>query len=455
LFKKILIANRGEIALRVIRACREVGIKAVAIYSEADRLSRHVEEADEAYCVGPAPVASSYLNIQKILAKAMAAHVDAIHPGYGFLSENGEFASICERYGFKFIGPKPETLDLTGNKVKVRKLAMNLGLPVVPGSSEPVDNVEDAAEIAREIGFPVLIKPAAGGGGRGLRTVHSEKELKAQLESSAREAGMTFISAGVFIEKYLEKARHIEVQVLADHYGNAIHLGERDCTIQRRYQKLIEESPSPVVDENLRRRITEAALKLVKGINYTNAGTVEFLLDQEGNFYFIEMNSRIQVEHPVTELVSGIDIVKEQLRIAAGEKLQYSQKDVTLDGWALECRINAEDPGQNFMPSLGTITAYVPPGGVLVRIDDYVYAGYNIPPYYDSLLGKVVVWGRTRNEAIDRMKAALQGFRIEGINTTIPFHMQVLNHPVFLNGNAYTLFTEELMSRESVTVSSS
>jgi acetyl-CoA carboxylase biotin carboxylase subunit len=446
-FKKLLVANRGEIALRVLRTCREMGIKTAVIYSEADSNSRHVKEADEAYCVGPAPAVDSYLNTPRILAKAMVAHVDAIHPGYGFLSENGEFAEICERYGFKFIGPKYETLKLTGNKLKIREIAAKLGIPVVPGSYKPINNKLDAVEVAREVGYPVLVKPAAGGGGRGLRKVNSEHELEAQIESSAREAGMTFETKGIFIEKYIEKARHVEVQVLADNHGNVVHLGERDCTIQRRHQKLMEESPSPAVDEELRRQITSSALTLVKGVGYVNAGTVEFLLDQERRYYFIEMNSRIQVEHPVTEMVSGVDLIKQQIRIAAGEKLEFSQDDLSLKGWALECRVNAEDPCEDFRPSLGTIRNYIPPAGSSVRVDDYVYSGYNIPPHYDSLLGKVVVWGNTRSEAIEQMKKALDEFHIEGIKTTISFHKKVLNHPVFLGGTAYTKFAEELVEK--------
>ncbi|KKM10556.1 acetyl-CoA carboxylase [Clostridiales bacterium PH28_bin88] len=447
-FKKVLISNRGEIAVRIIRACRELGIKTVAIYSEADSSSRHVSEADEAYCVGPAPPAASYLNIHHILAKAMVAHVDAIHPGYGFLSENPDFAAACEKYGFQFIGPRPATMALAGMKVAARETAVALGVPVVPGSPEPIRTMKEAFRTARELGYPVLIKPSAGGGGRGLRVARDEQELVECLASSQREASLSFAAAGILMEKYLEKARHVEVQILADHHGNAVHLGERDCTIQRRHQKLIEESPSPAVDEELRQRMVSAALRLATGINYTSAGTVEFILDQQGNFYFIEMNTRIQVEHPVTEMITGIDLIKEQIRIAAGKKLSFSQADVVRKGWALECRINAEDPERNFLPSPGTITFYQKPGGDGIRVDDYVYSGYTLPPFYDSLLGKVIAWGDTREEAISRMKKALGECRIEGIKTTMPFLQRVLNHPCFTRGEIYTTFAQALAASE-------
>ncbi len=447
-FRKILIANRGEIALRIIRACRQMGIKTVAVYSEADVTSRHVAEADEAYCVGPAPAADSYLNIHRILAMAMVAHVDAIHPGYGFLSENANFATACMKYGFKFIGPAGAVIDLMGKKVAARQTAVALGIPVVPGSSVPVRNIKEAVRTARELGYPVLIKPSAGGGGRGLRVARSEYELKDCLASSQREASLSFATAGIFMEKYLEKARHVEVQILADQYGNVVHLGERDCTVQRRHQKLIEESPSPAVDQKLRERMVTAATRLAAGIGYTNAGTVEFVLDHEGNFYFIEMNTRIQVEHPVTEMVTGIDLIQQQIRIAGGEKLNITQADIIPKGWALECRINAEDPERNFLPCPGTITLYQKPGGEGIRVDDYVYSGYTLPHFYDSMLGKVIAWGNTRQEAINRMKKALGEFNIYGIKTTLPFHQKILSHPAFCQGQVFTTFVQEMLESE-------
>jgi acetyl-CoA carboxylase biotin carboxylase subunit len=448
MFKKVLIANRGEIAIRIIRACRELGIKTVAIFSEEDTTSRHVSEADEAYCVGAAPPVASYLNMHQILAKAKAAHVDAIHPGYGFLSENPEFASACMEYGYTFIGPPPAAMALAGLKLAARKNALELGIPVVPGSSEPIRTIKEALRTAWKIGYPVLIKPSAGGGGRGLRVVRDKQELAKYLASSQREASMSFAAAGILMEKYLEKARHVEIQILADHHGNMVHLGERDCTIQRRHQKLLEESPSPALTEKIRQEMASAALKLAAGINYASAGTVEFILDEKGNFYFIEMNTRIQVEHPVTEMVTGIDLIKKQISIATGEKLNLSQNDIQRKGWAMECRINAEDPERNFLPNPGTITLYQKPVGESIRVDDYVYSGYTLPPFYDSLLGKVIVWGKTREETIDRMKKALKGFCIEGIKTTLPFHLQVLNHPCFTRGEFYTTFAQSLVTSE-------
>ncbi|MFZ5945897.1 MAG: acetyl-CoA carboxylase biotin carboxylase subunit [Bacillota bacterium] len=444
--RKILIANRGEIALRVIRTCREMGIKTVVVYSEADASSFHVKEADEAYCIGPEGSQNSYLNISKIMAKAMVAHVDSIHPGYGLLSENPKFAEACERYGFKFIGPRAGTIEAIGNKVNVKKIAKTLNIPTIPGSSTPVQTLEEAEAIAERIGYPILIKPAAGGGGRGLRVVYDKRTLKEYLEASRREASLSFAFAGVLIEKYLEKPRHIEVQILADQYGNVVHLGERDCSIQHKYQKLIEESPSPVITKEQREKVTGLALKLAKGINYTNAGTAEFLMDQQGNFYFIEMNCRIQVEHPVTEMVTGIDIVKEQINIAAGKPLAFSQKDIKFNGWALECRINAKDPQFGFRPNTGTITAYKKPKQGNVRIDDYIYSGYTIPMYYDSLISKVITWGQNREEAMENMKNALEQYQLEGIKTTIPFHKFILAHPVFIKGGAYTTFVEEILT---------
>lgn len=445
-FNKILIANRGEIAVRIIQACKQMGIKTVAVYSEADFCSRHVHEADEAYCIGAALPAESYLKADNILAVAKEAGVDAIHPGYGFLAENPDFALACEDNGFTFIGPRPAAMRLMSSKIDARRTAIRFGVPVVPGTTSPVRSKKEAVRMARKIGYPVLVKPSAGGGGRGLRVAHNEHELFECLSSAEREASMSFNSAGIFLERYLERSRHIEVQVLADSYGNVVHLGERDCTIQRRYQKLIEESPSPAVDEDLRAKIVAAAVRLAVGINYNNAGTVEFVLDPEGNFYFIEMNTRIQVEHPVTEMVTGIDIVKEQIRIAAGEQLGFEQDDINLNGWAIECRINAEDPAQNFFPCPGTITLYEKPDGEGIRIDDYIYSGYTLPFFYDSLLGKVIAWGETREEAVSRMKKALSEFRIGGIKTTLPFHLRVLNHPSFAHGDVCTTFAEELVN---------
>lgn len=445
-FQKVLIANRGEIAVRIIRACKELGIKAVTVFSEADFYSRHVSEADEAYCIGAAPPADSYLSINNILAVAKEAQVDAVHPGYGFLAENSEFATACEENGFVFIGPRPSAMEMMSNKVDARETATRFGVPVVPGNSKPIRTRKEALRIARKVGYPVLVKPSAGGGGRGLRVAQNEHELIECLASSEREASLSFANAGIFIEKYMEGARHVEVQILADNYGNMVHLGERDCTIQRRHQKLIEESPSPVVNQELRQKMVTAALKLAAGINYNNAGTVEFILDRDGNFYFIEMNTRIQVEHPVTEMVTGIDLVKEQIRIAAGEKLNVCQDDITIKGWALECRINAEDPERNFFPSPGLITIYEKPTGEGIRVDDYVYSGYTLPYFYDSLMGKVITWGETRDEAINRMKKALSEFRIGGIKTTLPFHQWILNHPSFICGEVYTTFVQELLN---------
>ncbi len=444
--QKVLIANRGEIAVRIIRACQELDISTVAIYSEADTTSKHVMMADEAYYVGKASALDSYMNITNVLAVAAEAQVDAIHPGYGFLAENEDFARACEDNGYTFIGPCPSIMSRMSSKIDARETAVQLGVPVAEGNTKPVRSKREAIHTAKRVGYPVLIKPSGGGGGRGLRVARNERELNEFWVMSEREANMSFVDAGVFLEKYMEKARHIEVQILADNYGNVIHLGERDCTIQRRHQKLIEESPSPVLSEELRRQILNAALKLARGIKYNSAGTVEFILDQDQNFYFIEMNTRIQVEHTVSEMVTGVDIVKEQIMVAAGEKLNFSQDDIANKGCSIECRINAEDPEQNFMPSPGLITFYERPAGHSIRVDDYVYSGYELPYFYDSLLSKVIVWGNTREEAMARMKRALNEFNIEGIKTTIPFHQQVLKHPLFIDGDIYTTFAQELVS---------
>lgn len=446
MFNKVLVANRGEIAIRVIRACQELGVKTVAIYSEVDSTSKHVQRADEAYCVGKASALESYMNVPKILEVAKKAQVDAIHPGYGFLAEDINFAAACEKEGFVFIGPRIPIMELMSSKVAARETAKRLGVPVVQGTDNAVRSKKEAVRAARKIGYPILVKPSGGGGGRGLRIANNEYELMESLVLSEREANMAFVDTGVFLERYIEKARHLEVQIMADNYGHVVHLGERDCTVQRRHQKLIEESPSPVLEERQRRQMLDAALKLASGIGYNNAGTVEFVLDDYGNFYFIEMNTRIQVEHTVTEMVTGIDLVKEQISVAAGGQLSFSQEEVQPRGWALQCRINAEDPEHDFMPSPGVITYYERPAGGFVRIDDYAYSGYELPFFYDSLMGKVVTWGRNRTEAIERMKRALSRFRIEGVKTTIPFHLIVLNHPAFISGQYYTDFVQELAS---------
>ncbi|MDA8442551.1 MAG: acetyl-CoA carboxylase biotin carboxylase subunit [Peptococcaceae bacterium] len=442
MFKKILVANRGEIALRIIRACQEMGIKTVAVYSEADRNSLHVREADEAFCIGPAPSAKSYLNIPNIISAAEVLGVDAIHPGYGFLAENAYFAEICETCNIKFIGPSARAIELMGDKATARKTMIGVGVPVVPGSEGVVSNQDEAIKVAESIGYPVMIKASAGGGGKGLRIAQSRNDLLQAMQTAMAEADAAFGNPEIYLEKYVDEPRHIEFQILADNYGNIVYLGERDCSLQRRNQKLIEEAPSTAISEELRQIMGQEAIKAAKAANYTSAGTIEFLLDRQHKFYFIEMNTRIQVEHPVTELITGIDLIKEQIRLAAGEELGYTQADIKINGWAIECRINAENPDKNFMPSPGTITKYLPPGGLGVRIDSAAYAGYVIPPYYDSMVGKLIVWGRTREEAINRMKRALQEFQIEGIYTTIPFHLKVLNNAFFLRGEVYTNFIQ-------------
>jgi acetyl-CoA carboxylase, biotin carboxylase subunit len=442
MFKKILIANRGEIALRIIRACKEMDIKTVAVYSQADRESLHVREADEAFCIGPAQSAKSYLHIPNIISAAEVAGVDAIHPGYGFLAENAYFAEICESCNIKFIGPEARAIETMGDKATARKTMIEAGVPVVPGSKGVISDPQEAIEVAKQIGFPVMIKASAGGGGKGMRIAQSEHDLVQAMQTAQAEAGAAFGNSEVYLEKYVEEPRHIEFQILADVFGNTVYLGERDCSLQRRNQKLIEEAPSAALSEELRARMGAEAIKAAKAANYTSAGTIEFLLDKHFNFYFIEMNTRIQVEHPVTELITGIDLIKEQIRIAAGEALGYTQEDISINGWAMECRINAENPDKNFMPSPGTITLYHPPGGPGVRIDSAAYAGYAIPPFYDSMVGKLIVWGRTRDEAINRMKRALLEFQIEGISTTIPFHLKVLDNAFFRRGEVYTNFIQ-------------
>ncbi len=441
MFKKILIANRGEIALRIIRAARELGIETVAVYSQADANSLHVQMADEAYCIGPSRSANSYLNVPSIISTALLTRVDAIHPGYGFLAENSNFAQMCESHGIKFIGPTAENISLMGDKSTAKKIMKDSGTPVIPGSNGLVDDPKQAIETARKLGYPVIVKATAGGGGRGMRVATSEEQLISSLDAASQEASNAFGNPGIYVEKYITRIRHIEIQVLADEHGNVIHLGERDCSVQRRHQKLIEESPSPHIDSHLREKMGRAAVNAAKSIKYQNAGTVEFILDLDtNNFYFMEMNTRIQVEHPVTEMVTGIDLVKAQLRIASGEKLFIKQDDVKIKGHSIEFRINAEDPEKNFMPSPGKIDGYIAPGGLGVRVDSHCYTGYEIPPYYDSMIAKLIVWDDDRVGAISRGKRALDEFAITGIHTTIPFHLRVLEHPKFLSSDFGTDF---------------
>lgn len=442
MFKKILVANRGEIAVRIIRACRELGIETVAVYSEADRDSLHVKMADEAYCIGPPSLKESYLNLTNLMSVATLTEADAIHPGYGFLSENADFAEICRECNITFIGPPPEAIQLMGDKAAARKTMRQAGVPIVPGSEGLVESEEEAIMVAEEIGYPVLIKATAGGGGRGIRVVRTKEELVKNFLITKNEAEAAFGHPGIYIEKYIEDFRHVEIQVMADQYGHIVHLGERDCTIQRRLQKLIEEAPSPALTPEKREEMGKAAVQAARAVNYVGAGTVEFIYDRDGNFYFMEMNTRIQVEHPVTELVTGIDLVKEQITVASGQPLSFTQEDVHVNGWAIECRINAEDPDRNFRPSPGQIEIYLPPGGPGVRVDSSVYSGYSISPHYDSMIAKLIVWGRSREEAIQRMQRALDEFVIEGIDTTIPFHRRVLNHEAFIKGDFNTRFLE-------------
>jgi acetyl-CoA carboxylase biotin carboxylase subunit len=445
MFNKILIANRGEIAVRIVRACHELGIRAVVAYSEADRYSLAVRMADEAVCIGPAPSPRSYLNQSALISAARITGCDAIHPGYGFLSENAYFAEICAQYGIKFIGPTPEAIRLMGDKAEGRNTMRSAGVPIVPGSEGELRSLEEAVELARGIGYPILLKPAGGGGGRGMRVANDEAELIRSFATAKSEAESAFGNGALLLEKYLPKVRHVEIQVLADEHGHAIHLGERDCSSQRRHQKIIEEAPSPAVSPELRARMGEAALKGVRAIGYHNAGTMEFLLDPEGNFYFIEMNTRIQVEHPVTELVTGVDLVRWQLRIASGEHLTIQQSDVQLTGHAIQCRINAEDPERDFMPSVGEIRHYLPSGGPGVRVDSHLYPGYMVPGNYDSLLAKLLVHAPNRDEAIVRMKRALNETVIEGIKTTIPFQLGLLDDDTFQHGFMHTRYVGDFM----------
>ncbi|MGY2766698.1 acetyl-CoA carboxylase biotin carboxylase subunit [Thermostichus sp. MS-CIW-26] len=437
---KILIANRGEIALRIIRTCQEMGIRTVAVYSTADQNSLHVQLADEAVCVGDAPVAKSYLNIPNIISAALTRGATAIHPGYGFLAENAKFAEMCADHNLIFIGPSPEAMRKMADKATARETMQAVGVPTVPGSRGLITSDEEAVKLAEKIGYPVIIKATAGGGGRGMRVARDAQELLKMLRTAQGEAQAAFGNGGVYLEKFIERPRHVEFQILADSQGNVVHLYERDCSIQRRHQKLLEEAPSPALTTALRSRMGAAAVKAAKVVNYVGAGTVEFLLDKNGQFYFIEMNTRIQVEHPVTEMVTGLDLIAEQIRIAQGQPLTFRQKDVELRGHAIECRINAEDPKQQFRPCAGTISAYLPPGGPGVRMDSHIYTDYTIPPYYDSLLGKLIVWGPNRAAAIRRMQRALGECAITGVPTTIPFHQQILRHEAFLRGEVYTDF---------------
>ena len=444
-FSRILVANRGEIAQRVIRACKELGIESVAVYSEADRNASYLDLADHKVCIGPPPSLNSYLDISKIIAAAEITDVEAIHPGYGFLSENPQFAEICQSCRIQFIGPTVENIRQLGDKAMAREIAMKSGVPVVPGSPEIVPDEDQGLEVARQIGFPVLIKAVAGGGGRGMRIAREESSFVAAYQAARAEAANAFKNSDVYIEKLIEKPRHVEIQILADSYGSVIHLGERDCSLQRRHQKLVEESPSPAVDDALRAKMGESAVNLARASEYRGAGTVEFLLDRDGNYYFIEMNTRIQVEHPVTEMVTGVDLVQEQIRIASGEPLRYQQEDIKVKGHAMECRINAEDPSRGFAPSPGKILDFRAPGGMGVRLDSHVYSGYTVPSNYDSLLGKLIVHRDSREEAILTMRRALEEFKIEGINTTIPFYSEVLQHFHFVKGNLDTGFIEEYL----------
>jgi acetyl-CoA carboxylase biotin carboxylase subunit len=444
MFKKVLVANRGEVAIRIIRALKELGIKSVAVYSTADKDALHTRLADEKVCIGPAQSKNSYLNAPAIISAAQIKGVDAIHPGYGFLSEDPGFAEVCEAAGIKFIGPKPQDIELMGNKLKAREYVYKLGIQVMPGTFQEIEDEQHAIRIAKEIGLPLIIKAAEGGGGRGMKIVYDEDQLPGVIKLARAEAKAAFGNASLYIEKYFEHVRHIEVQIIGDGNGNVVTLGERECSIQRRHQKFIEESPSIVVDDKLRNKMSEAALKITKHINYRGLGTVEFLLDEKGRFYFMEMNTRLQVEHPVTEFVTGVDVVAEQIKIASEQKMDISQKDVRLKGHAIECRINAEDP-DTLVPSSGTIHTYIQPGGPWVRVDGHVYCGYEVPPYYDSLLAKLIVWAEDRNSAIRRMQRALDEFIIEGIKTNIPLHKKIVSSKEFILGNISTRFIDKFV----------
>jgi acetyl-CoA carboxylase biotin carboxylase subunit len=448
MFQRILIANRGEIALRIIRACRELGIETVAIFSEADRGANYLSLADEAYCVGPPKPSESYLRIANVISAAEVGNVQAIHPGYGFLAENAHFNEICRSCNIDFIGPSPEAMAQLGDKDSARKLARKAGVPVVPGSEGLITNADEAVKFAHDVGFPVLIKATAGGGGRGMRVAANDLALKSALQQAQAEAEAAFGNGAVYLEKYIEQPRHVEVQVIADHHGNAVHLWERDCSVQRRHQKLIEESPSTSITPETRKAMCESARRLIQTANYTNAATVEFIVDRDGNYYFIEVNARIQVEHPVTEMVTGIDLIKQQIRIAAGEPLPFKQEDIVQRGAAIECRINAEDPQRKFQPSPGKIERLIAPGGFGVRWDSHAHSGYVVPPYYDSMIGKLIVHQPTREQAVRTMLRALSEMRVEGIKTVIPLHQEILSHSAFADGRIDTTFVERTFVSE-------
>jgi acetyl-CoA carboxylase biotin carboxylase subunit len=446
MFHRILIANRGEIALRILRACKDLGIETVAVYSEADKDSLHLRYADETICIGPAASSESYLNIPALIAAAEIADVEAIHPGYGFLSENEHFAEVCQSCNIKFIGPSPKAIAQCGDKVAAKRLATESGVPTVPGSDGPVDNEQDALAVARKIGFPVLVKAAAGGGGRGMRVAHNEPSLVTGYHSARSEAEKAFKDSTVYLEKYIEKPRHVEIQIMGDQHGNIVHLGERDCSLQRRHQKLVEESPCPVLDDATRQAMGDAAVRLAKAANYWSAGTVEFLLDRDKNYYFIEVNSRIQVEHPVTELVTDTDLIREMIKIAAGERLSFRQEDIRLRGHAMEFRINAEDPDHNFKPSPGTIRTFIAPAGPGVRWDSHIYQGYTVPPHYDSMVGKLIIHRHTRKQVIEVARRALQELTTEGIVTTASLFLRILDHSDFRAGQVDTGFIDRYFS---------
>ena len=447
MISKILIANRGEIALRIARACRELGISTLAVYSEVDEESLHVQLADEAICIGPAPSSESYLRADRIISAAEIADVDAIHPGYGFLSENADFAEQCEACNITFIGPRSETIRKMGDKAIGRETAANAGVPIIPGSDGPLENETAALKVAKEIGFPVIIKAVSGGGGRGMRIAHNAVSFSKEFLTAKMEAEKAFGDGSLYVEKYLEHPRHIEFQILADKHGKTLHLGERDCSVQRRHQKVIEEAPSPFLDKNLRNRMGKAAIKTAVAVDYVNAGTVEFLVDEKGNFYFIEMNTRIQVEHGVTEEATDIDLIKEQIQIAGGQRLAFDQKNIVLSKYAVECRICAEDPANDFAPSPGKITLYYPPGGHGVRVDSHIYGGYHVSPHYDSMIGKLITYGRTRKIALDRMYRALSEYLIQGIHTNVDLCKAIVVDPTFLQGEATTAYIEEFLNR--------
>ncbi|MBR6723576.1 acetyl-CoA carboxylase biotin carboxylase subunit [bacterium] len=449
MFRKVLIANRGEIAVRIIRACRELGIPTVAIYSQADANSLHVRLATEAYCIGPAKSADSYLSIPAIMSAAMVSGADAIHPGYGFMSERADFAEICEQQGIKFIGPSSEAMRKMGDKATARRTMIENDVPVTPGTGI-VKTVEEVQEFGNRVGYPIILKATAGGGGKGMRVCRNDEDVKINMELCQAEAKNFFGNPDVYAEKFLENPRHIEVQIIGDSFGNVVHLGERDCSIQRRHQKLLEEAPSPAINEETRQQMGAAAVRAAKAINYEGAGTCEFLLDHDGRWYFMEMNTRIQVEHCVTEMVANVDLVREQIMVASGEPLSYTQDDIKLKGHAIECRINAENPAKNFMPNPGKISGYLAPGGFGIRVDSHVYQDYEIPPHYDSMIGKLICWGRDRNEARRRMYRALKEYVVTGVETTIPFHQEIVEDEVFMSGNFNTGFIEEFYKRKGI-----